>query len=268
MNVPAADDVLDRICADTRAEVARRRAVAPIEALEKRLDAAGPPRGFARALTATAAAGRFALIAEIKKASPSSGLIRPHFDPPALARAYQAGGATCLSVLTDGPHFQGDAAHLAAARKAVPLPVLRKDFILDPWQVYESRAIGADAILLILAALTDAEAAELERLAHSLGMDVLAEVHDADELQRALKLKTNLIGINNRNLKTLQTDTNTSLQLAALLPPDRFPVAESGLRSNADLRRLGAVGFSAFLVGESLLRHDDVAAAARELLAA
>ena len=259
-------NVLDRICADTRAEVARRSAATPIDALQKRLGAATPPRGFARALTETS--GRFALIAEIKKASPSGGLIRPHFDPPALARAYRDGGATCLSVLTDAPHFQGDPAHLAAARAAVALPVLRKDFVLHPWQVYESRAIGADAILLILAALTDAEAAELERLAHSLGMDVLAEVHETDELQRALKLKTKLIGINNRNLKTLQTDIETSLQLAPLLPSDRFPVAESGLRRNADLQRLGAIGINAFLVGESLLRHDDVAAAARELLAA
>jgi indole-3-glycerol phosphate synthase len=173
-----------------------------------------------------------------------------------------------LSVLTDEKYFQGTAEHLRAARAAVDLPVLRKDFILDPWQVYESRVIGADSILLILAALTDVEAAELERLAHSLGMDVLAEVHDADELQRALKLKTRLIGINNRNLKTLQTDIKTSEQLAPLLPPDRFPVAESGLRGNADLRRLGAVGINAFLVGESLLRHEDVAAAARDLLAA
>jgi indole-3-glycerol phosphate synthase len=264
----ATPDVLAAICADTRAEVARRKAATPIEALQRRLDAAGPPRGFARALMNTAAAGRFALIAEIKKASPSGGLIRPDFDPPALARAYQDGGATCLSVLTDGPHFQGDSADLTAARSAVGLPVLRKDFILDPWQVYESRVIGADCILLILAALTDAEAIELERLAHALGMDVLAEAHDAGELKRALRLQTNLIGINNRNLKTLQTDLNTSLQLAPLLPPDRLPIAESGFRSNADLRRLAAVGVRCFLVGDSLLRHDDVAAAARALLAA
>jgi indole-3-glycerol phosphate synthase len=264
---PAAD-VLARICADTRAEVARRKAETPVEALRRRLDAAAPPRGFARALTDTAAAGRFALIAEIKKASPSGGLIRPNFDPPALARAYQDGGATCLSVLTDFPHFQGDPAHLAAARAAVAMPVLRKDFILDPWQVYESRVIGADCILLILAALTDAEAAALEQLALVLGMDVLAEVHDPGELQRALHLRTKLIGINNRNLKTLQTDINTSLQLAPRLPPDRLPVAESGFRTNADLRRLAAVGVRCFLVGDSLLRHADVAAAARELLGA
>ncbi len=259
-------NVLDRICADTRAEVARRSAATPIEALKKRLDTASPPRGFARALAEPT--GRFALIAEIKKASPSGGLIRPHFDPPALARAYRDGGAVCLSVLTDAPHFLGDPEQLAAARAAVGLTVLRKDFILHPWQVYESRVIGADCILLILAALTDAEAADMERLAHQLGMDVLAEVHDAHELQRALKLKTNLIGINNRNLKTLKTDLNTSLHLAPLLPPDRFPVAESGLRTNADLQRLGVIGINAFLVGESLLRHDDVAAAARELLVA
>ena len=268
MTAVATVDVLARICADTRAEVARRRAATPIETLKQRLNSAGPPRKFGRALMATAAAGRFALIAEIKKASPSGGLIRPDFDPPALARAYQQAGATCLSVLTDGPHFQGDPAHLQAARAAVKLPVLRKDFILDPWQVYESRVIGADCILLILAALTDAEAVELERLARALDMDVLAEVHDAGELQRALGLQTRLIGINNRNLKTLRTDLEISEKLAPLLPPDRFPIAESGLRSNADLRRLGGVGIQAFLVGESLLRHDDVAAATRDLLGA
>ena len=258
--------MLARICADTRAEVARRRALVALRKIGRRLDAAGPPRGFGRALMDTTAAGRFALIAEIKKASPSGGLIRPEFDPPALARAYQAGGATCLSVLTDGPYFQGDPQHLAAARAAVGLPVLRKDFIVDPWQVYESRVIGADCILLILAALTDAEAVELERLARALGMDVLAEVHDADELRRAMGLQTKLIGINNRNLKTLTTDLNTSEELSPLLPPDRFPIAESGLRGHADLRQLSAICINSFLVGESLLRQDDVGAATRALL--
>ncbi len=255
-------DVLARICADTRAEVARRKVGARPEPKN-----VSPPRGFARTLK-DAAAGRFALIAEIKKASPSGGMIRPEFSPATLARAYVQGGATCLSVLTDGPHFQGSPAHLAEARAAVTLPVLRKDFMLDPWQINESRAMGADCVLLILAALTDAEAAELEQAAHALGMDVLAEVHDRAELDRALRLKTNLIGINNRNLKTLQTDVQTSLTLAPLAPPERMVVAESGLRSHDDLRRLAEVGVRAFLVGESLLRQVDVTAATRALLGA
>jgi indole-3-glycerol phosphate synthase len=253
-------DVLARICATTRAEVARRKADAPPGEGN-----VSPPRGFARALQETAA-GRFALIAEIKKASPSGGMIRPDFSPSELARAYVQGGAACLSVLTDGPHFQGSPAHLAEARAAVALPVLRKDFMLDPWQIGESRAMGADCVLLILAALTDAEAAELEQAAHALGMDVLAEVHDAAELERALQLKTSLIGINNRNLRTLRTDVATSLTLAPLVPRERLVVAESGLRTHDDLRRLADVGVGAFLVGESLLRQADVAAATRALL--
>ncbi len=253
-------DVLARICETTRAEVARRKATAPPT------ENVAPPRGFARALEDAAAAGRFALITEIKKASPSGGMIRPEFSPADLARAYVRGGATCLSVLTDGPHFQGSPAHLQEARAAVSLPVLRKDFMLDPWQIGESRAMGADCVLLILAALTDAEAADLEQAAHALGMDVLAEVHDAPELDRALRLKTNLIGINNRNLKTLQTDVQTSLTLAPLVPRDRMVVAESGLRTHGDLRRLAEVGVRTFLVGESLLRQADVTAATQALL--
>jgi indole-3-glycerol phosphate synthase len=263
----ADSDVLGRICAETRAEVARRRGVTSLEAIRAR--AAGqhaPPRGFGAALMAAAAADGFGLIAEIKKASPSGGLIRPEFDPPALARAYQAGGATCLSVLTDGPFFQGSTDHLKAARAAVTLPVLRKDFILDPWQVYESRAIGADCILLILAALTDEQAVELETLARALDLDVLAEVHDRRELDRALGLQTMLIGINNRNLKTLKTDLAVTEELAQHLPPDRFLIAESGLRTHADLKRLSVLGVGAFLVGESLMRQDDVTAATRDLL--
>jgi indole-3-glycerol phosphate synthase len=260
-------DALARICADTRAETARRQRETSLAALQARIAAtADAPRGFARALRQAAAAGGFSLIAEIKRASPSGGLIRPDFDPPALARAYMEGGATCLSVVTDTPHFQGDTAHLVAARAAVPLPVIRKDFILDPWQIYESRAMGADCVLLILAALDDARAIDLEGAAADLGMDVLAEVHNREELDRALRLRTPLIGINNRNLKTLQTDLATTETLAAELPTDRFLVAESGIRTHADLTRLAAAGARAFLVGESLLRQADVTAATRALL--
>lgn len=259
-------DILAAICADTRAEVARRKQAMPLETLRGRISAAGPPRGFARALMDRTAAGGFGLVAEIKKASPSGGLIREDFDPPSLARAYREGGAACLSVLTDGPHFQGDIAHFKAARAAVELPVLRKDFILDPWQIYESRAIGADCILLILAALTDDQACELEQLARALDMDVLAEVHDARELDRALGLQTPLIGINNRNLKTLQTDIQTTIDLAPQVPPERFVIGESGLRDHADLRHLATAGVQCFLVGESLMRQADVAAATRALL--
>ena len=260
------DDTLQRICADTLAEVNRRRAATPLETMRARAEAADPPRGFGRRLMETAAAGRFALIGEIKKASPSGGLIRPAFDPAGLARAYRDGGATCLSVLTDAPHFQGSPDHLKAARAAVDLPVLRKDFILDPWQVYESRAIGADCILLIMAALADQQAVELEGLARSLDLDVLVEVHNAAELQRALGLQTKLIGINNRNLKTLVTDLNTTHDLAPLVPPDRFLIGESGIRNHEDIQRLATMGVHCFLVGESLMRQEDVTAATRALL--
>jgi indole-3-glycerol phosphate synthase len=259
-------DVLARICADTRAAVAVRKEAISAETLRSRITAREGTRGFGQALKQAVAAGRYGLIAEIKKASPSGGLIRPDFDPPALARAYRDGGATCLSVLTDEPHFQGNPEHLIAAREAVDLPVLRKDFILDPWQVYESRAMGADCILLILAALSDAEARDLEALARALDMDVLAEVHDRRELERALGLETQLIGINNRNLKTLRTDLTTTEELAPAVPADRFLVCESGIRTNADLRRLAACGPQCFLVGESLMRESDVTAATRALL--
>ena len=264
-----AADVLARICADTRASVAQAKAESSLDALRSQIAARDDtPRGFGSALKEAVAHGGYGLIAEIKKASPSGGLIRPDFDPPALARAYRDGGATCLSVLTDAPHFQGHRDHLEAARAAVDLPVLRKDFILDPWQVYESRAMGADCILLILAALTDVEARELEELARALDMDVLAEVHDQREVERALGLETQLIGINNRNLNTLVTDLTTTEALAPEVPPDRFLIAESGIRSHADLRRLAAAGVQCYLVGESLLRQPDVTAATRALTGA
>jgi indole-3-glycerol phosphate synthase len=264
---PAQSDTLARICATTRAEVARRKAVLGLEAMRAQIIAsADAPRGFGLALRRRGVAGQFGLIAEIKRASPSGGLIRPDFDPPALARAYRQGGATCLSVLTDAPHFQGSAEHLRAVRAAVDLPLLRKDFILDPWQVYESRAMGADCILLIMAALGDEQAVELENLARALDMDVLVEVHDRSELARALRLQTKLVGINNRNLKTLKTDLGTAFELAPLVPPDRLLVAESGIRTHADLVRLAAAGVRGFLVGENLMRQHDVAAATRALL--
>jgi indole-3-glycerol phosphate synthase len=260
-------DVLARICAGVRADVAARKAVRGTDALRNEIAARNdPPRGFAYALKSASMSGRYGLIAEIKKASPSGGLLREDFDPAALARAYEAGGAACLSVLTERAHFMGDPAHLKAARAAVSLPVLRKDFMLDPWQVYESRAMGADCILLIMAALSDAQAREMEQIAISMDMDVLVEVHDRDELDRALLLETSLIGINNRNLKTLVTDLATTEELAPLVPPDRFLIAESGIRNTDDLRRLAAVGPNCYLVGESLVRQKDVTAAVRALL--
>ncbi|MDE2229328.1 MAG: indole-3-glycerol phosphate synthase TrpC [Alphaproteobacteria bacterium] len=261
------NDVLARICAEKRAEIAAAKRAHPSAELAHAARRLAPPRGFAKALAAAVAAGRYGLIAEIKMASPSGGMIRPDFDPAALARAYERGGAACLSVLTDEPNFKGRPEHLVLARAAVRLPVLRKDFMLDPYQVSEARALGADCILIILAAVSDAEAAALERAARELGMDVLAEVHDTAELYRALRLKTRLIGINNRNLKTLKTDLATTEKLAALVPRDRIVVSESGISQPADLARLARAGAKCFLIGESLLRQPDVEQAARALLA-
>lgn len=259
-------DTLAQICADKRQHVMTRQAMMPLSALEALARLAAPPRGFARALAAASKAGRYGLICEIKKASPSKGLIRADFDPAALARAYAAGGATCLSVLTDEPYFQGHDSYLMAARAVVDLPILRKDFMLDPYQVAEARALGADCILLILAALGDAQAAELEAAAMEWGLDVLIEVHDAAELARAHRLKSKLIGINNRNLKTLEVDLKTSLELAPQVKKGRLVVGESGLSSRADLDRLAAAGVKAFLIGETLMRQTDVEAATRALL--
>jgi indole-3-glycerol phosphate synthase len=258
-------NALEKICDDKRRHIAERKSHQPMSHLVAAAERATPPRGFAAALFGAAANG-YGLIAEIKRASPSKGLIRNDFNPASLARAYQAGGAACLSVLTDRPYFQGADEHLLAARAAVHLPVLRKDFRLDPYQIVEARALGADCVLLIMAALDDDMARELENVAMGHCMDVLVEVHDERELDRALRLQSRLIGVNNRNLKTLKTDTKTTRQLAGKLPPDRLLVCESGLNSADDLAEMAAVGARCFLIGEALMRQEDVEQAVADML--
>ena len=257
--------ILERILHAKAAEVEAAKAMLPQAALERRAREASAVRGFTKAILGKVAAGKPAVIAEIKRASPSKGLLRESFDPAAIAGSYQAGGAACLSVLTDHEFFQGAAEHLHAAREACGLPVLRKDFIVDPYQVYEARAIGADCILLIVAALSPTRMRELEALAHELGMAVLVEVHSAGELDAALALRTPLIGINNRDLRSFETRLETTLELLARVPPERVVVTESGIASREDVRRMRAHRVHAFLVGEAFMRAPDPGAALREL---
>lgn len=258
-------DKLTEICDVKRKHVEERKALINQADMRQKISRQGPPRGFTNAIREKSSGG-FALIAEIKKASPSKGLIRADFDPPSHAKAYTRGGAACLSILTDIPYFQGSEDYLVAARAATTLPCLRKDFMVDPWQVEESRALGADAILIIMAALDDAVAMDIEAASYELNMDVLVEVHDEYELERALKLRSPLLGINNRNLKTFETSLDQTEMLAKLVPEDRIMVSESGISDYADCKRLAKSGARAFLVGESLMRHENVEQATKSLL--
>lgn len=259
-------NILEKICADKKDYVAHCKKRKTVNVLEIAAKDATRPRGFHKALEKTLEGGEFGLIAEIKKASPSKGLIRPLFEPVEIAKSYEAGGASCLSVLTDKPYFQGSDDYLVVARRATSLPVLRKDFMIDPYQVVESRALAADCILLIMAALSDDQAKELEDVARKYEMDCLIEVHDEDELERALKLKSDLIGVNNRNLKTMEIDLATTERLAKLVPFEKTLVCESGIYTHEDLVRMSKVRANCFLVGESLMRKDDVEEATRTLL--
>jgi len=259
-------DILEKIAAYKREEVAARKPLATVSALEARFETVGAPRGFQAALVRDKRPGSLSLIAEVKKASPSKGLIRVDFEPVKLALAYQAGGASCLSVLTDGPSFMGHESHFEAARNAVSLPCIRKDFLVDVWQIAESRSIGADCILVIMAMIDDALAADLIAAAHSYGMDALVEVHDASEMERALKLASPLIGINNRNLRTFEVDLKTTEVLSGMVGPEHVLVAESGIFTPGDVSRLEKTGATAMLVGESLMRQGDVTLAAKNLL--
>ncbi|MCW2283126.1 indole-3-glycerol phosphate synthase [Rhodoblastus acidophilus] len=259
-------DILRKIEAYKRTEISEAKVRVPLATLERKLREADPPRGFVRALRDKVSAGLPALIAEVKKASPSKGLIRADFDPPTLARAYEDNGAACISVLTDGPSFQGKLEDLTAARAAVRLPVIRKDFLFDPYQVYQARAAGADCILIIMACVNDREAKALNAAAHDLNMDVLAEAHDEAELDRALALETPLVGINNRNLRDFSVSLERSEQLCPRIPKEKLAVAESGIHAHEDILRLRKAGVNVFLVGETLMRQADVGAATRDLL--